>query len=164
MRARSAVVAALASAAVLLIGWQAGNQADSAPGGTTAKAASPPSGAGKPTGPGGPTAGSTSAGPAGPAAAGAKDGTFDGSQIQTRYGTVQVQAVIAGGKITDVVPLQLTDVGSLSGEIDQQAVPMLKSEVLSSQSANVDTVGGATYTSQGYLNSLQAALDAANFK
>jgi uncharacterized protein with FMN-binding domain len=77
---------------------------------------------------------------------------------------VQVQAVIAGGKITDVVPLQLTDVGSLSGEIDQQAVPMLKSEVLSSQSANVDTVGGATYTSQGYLNSLQAALDAANFK
>ncbi|MFB9818928.1 FMN-binding protein, partial [Arthrobacter ramosus] len=92
------------------------------------------------------------------------DGTFDGSQIQTRYGTVQVQAVISGGKITDVVPLQLTDVGSLSGEIDQQAVPMLKSEVLSSQSSNVDTVGGATYTSEGYLSSLQAALDAANFK
>ncbi|GAA5198231.1 hypothetical protein GCM10023346_34930 [Arthrobacter gyeryongensis] len=164
MRARSAVLAGLASAAVLLIGWQAGNQADSAPGGTTAKAASPPSGAGKPTGPGSPTAGSTSSGPAGPAASGAKDGTFDGSRIQTRYGTVQVQAVISGGKIADVVPLQLTDVGSLSGEIDQQAVPMLKSEVLSSQSANVDTVGGATYTSQGYLNSLQAALDEANFK
>lgn len=164
MRARSAVLAGLASAAVLLIGWQAGNQADSAPGGTTAKAASPPSGAGKPTGPGSPTAGSTSSGPAGPAASGAKDGTFDGSRIQTRYGTVQVQAVISGGKIADVVPLQLTDVGSLSGEIDQQAVPMLKSEVLSSQSANVDTVGGATYTSEGYLSSLQAALDAANFK
>lgn len=164
MRARSAVLAGIASAAVLLIGWQAGNQADSAPGGATAKAASPPSGAGKPTGPGSPTAGSTSSGPAGPAASGAKDGTFDGSRIQTRYGTVQVQAVISGGKIADVVPLQLTDVGSLSGEIDQQAVPMLKSEVLSSQSANVDTVGGATYTSEGYLSSLQAALDAANFK
>ncbi|MCX2749597.1 FMN-binding protein [Arthrobacter sp. MI7-26] len=156
MRARSAILAGLASAAVLVIGWQAGNQADSTPGGTAAKAANPPSGAGSP--------GGTSAGPAGPSAARAKDGTFDGSQIRTRYGTVQVQAVISGGKITDVVPLQLTDVGSLSGEIDQQAVPMLKSEVLSSQSANVDTVGGATYTSEGYLSSLQAALDAANFK
>ncbi|MGO4583731.1 FMN-binding protein [Arthrobacter sp. 2RAF6] len=164
MRARSAVLAGLASAAVLLIGWQAGNQADSTPGGTTGKAANPPSGTGTTSGPDSPTAAGTSAGPVGPAAGGAKDGTFDGSQIQTRYGTVQVQAVISGGKITDVVPLQLTDVGSLSGEIDQQAVPMLKSEVLSSQSANVDTVGGATYTSQGYLNSLQAALDAANFK
>ncbi len=164
MRARSAVLAGLASAAVLLIGWQAGNQADSTPGGTTGKAANPPSGTGQLSGPGSPTAAGTGSGPVGPAATGAKDGTFDGSQIQTRYGAVQVQAVISGGKITDVVPLQLTDVGSLSGEIDQQAVPMLKSEVLSSQSANVDTVGGATYTSEGYLNSLQAALDAANFK
>ncbi|MEV8148146.1 FMN-binding protein [Arthrobacter sp. NPDC080073] len=164
MRARSALLAGLASAAVLLIGWQAGNQADSTPGSATGKAANPPSGTGTTSGPGSPTAAGTSPGPAGPAGAGAKDGTFDGSQIQTRYGTVQVQAVITRGKITDVVPLQLTDVGSLSGEIDQQAVPMLKSEVLSSQSANVDTVGGATYTSQGYLTSLQAALDAANFK
>jgi uncharacterized protein with FMN-binding domain len=142
-------LAGLASAAVLLVGWHAGNQADSASGRTEATS---------------PTAAGTSAGPPGPAAAGSKDGTFDGSQIQTRYGTVQVQAVISGGKIADVVPLQLTDVGSLSGEIDQQAVPMLKSEVLSSQSAKVDTVGGATYTSEAYLSSLQAALDAANFK
>ncbi|MFK4295249.1 uncharacterized protein with FMN-binding domain [Arthrobacter sp. GAS37] len=164
MRARSAILAGLASAAVLVIGWHAGNQADSVSGGTTTKAANPPSGAGTLSGPNSPTAAGTSAGPPGPAAPGAKDGTFDGSQIQTRYGTVQVQAVISGGKITDVVPLQLTDVGSLSGEIDQQAVPMLKSEVLSSQSSNVDTVGGATYTSEGYLSSLQAALDAANFK
>lgn len=164
MRARSAIVAGLASAAVLLIGWHAGSQADSVSGGTTTKAANPPSGSGTLSAPKGPTAAGTSGGPSGPAAPGAKDGTFDGSQIQTRYGTVQVQAVISGGKITDVVPLQLTDVASLSGEIDQQAVPILKSEVLSSQSSNVDTVGGATYTSQGYLNSLQAALDAANFK
>ncbi|MDQ0031708.1 FMN-binding protein [Arthrobacter bambusae] len=164
MRARSAVLAGLASAAVLLIGWHAGNQADSASGGTTTKAANPPSGTGTLSGPDSPTTAGTGSGPAAPAATGAKDGTFDGSQIQTRYGTVQVQAVISGGKIADVVPLQLTDVGSLSGEIDQQAVPMLKSEVLSSQSAHVDTVGGATYTSEGYLSSLQAALDAANFK
>lgn len=154
MRARSAVLASLASAAILLIGWQAGNQAASTPSGTTP-------GAGTPSG----STGSTAAGKsAGPPAAGVKDGTFDGRQIKTRYGTMQVRATIAGGRITDIVPLQLTDVGSLSGEIDQQAVPILRSEVLSSQSTNVDTVGGATYTSQGYLSSLQAALDAANFK
>ncbi|MCU6479694.1 FMN-binding protein [Arthrobacter sp. A2-55] len=163
MRARSAVLASLASAAILLIGWQAGNQASSTPGGTVAKVANPPSGAGTSSGSGGSTAAGTGAGNPAPAA-GAKSGTFDGSQIQTPYGTVQVRAVITGGKITDIVALQLTDVGSLSGEIDQQAVPMLRSEVLSSQSAKVDMVGGATYTSQGYLSSLQAALDAANFK
>lgn len=117
-------------------------------------------GAGTPSG----STGSTSAGKsAGPPATGAKDGTFDGRQIKTPYGTMQVRATVAGGKITDVVPLKLTDVGSLSGAIDRQAVPMLRSEVLSNQSAKVHTIGGATYTSQGYLSSLQAALDAANF-
>jgi uncharacterized protein with FMN-binding domain len=161
VRARGTVLASLASAAILLIGWQAGNQASFTPSGTMDKAGNPPSGAGTPSG----SAASTAAGTSdGPPAAGAEDGTFDGSQIQTRYGTVQVQTTLAGGKITNIVPLQLTDAGSLSGEIDQQAVPILRSEVLASQSANVDTVGGATYTSQGYLSSLQAALDAANFK
>ena len=163
MRARSAVLAGLASAAVLLIGWHAGNQTASTPGRPTTASAVPPPGTRTP--PMG-SPGSASAGPTTPGSSGsvAKDGTFDGSQIQTRYGTIQVQAVITGGKLADVVALQMTDVGFRSGEIDQQAVPMLRSEVLSSQSANVDTVGGATYTSEGYLNSLQAALDAANFK
>ncbi|WP_423184564.1 FMN-binding protein [Arthrobacter sp. NyZ413] len=163
MRARSAVVAGLASAAVLLIGWHAGNQAASTPGRSATASAVPPPGTRTPRPE---SSGPASAGPTTPGSSGsaAKDGTFDGSQIQTRYGTIQVQAVITGGKIADVVALQMTDVGFRSGEIDQQAVPMLRSEVLSSQSANVDTVGGATYTSEGYLNSLQAALDSANFK
>ncbi|HEY8701499.1 MAG TPA: FMN-binding protein [Arthrobacter sp.] len=158
MRARSAVLASLASAAILLVGWQTGSEASSTPGGTAGNSMP---GAGTPSGSTGSTAPGKSAGPS---ATGAKDGTFDGRQIKTPYGTMQVRATIAGGKITDVVPLKLTDVGSLSGSIDRQAVPMLRSEVLSSQSAKVDTVGGATYTSQGYLSSLQAALDAANFK
>jgi uncharacterized protein with FMN-binding domain len=158
VRARSAVLASLASAAIILVGWQTGSEDSSTPGGTAGNSMP---GAGTPSG----STGSTAAGKsAGPPATGAKDGTFDGRQIKTPYGTMQVRTTIAGGKITDVVPLKLTDVGSLSGAIDRQAVPMLRSEVLSSQSAKVDTVGGATYTSQGYLSSLQAALDAANFK
>lgn len=160
MRARSAVLATLASGAILLIGWQTGNQLQPVHRGTAAGAA-PRSGG---TGAASPGSG-TKLGPSGPApAGGAKDGTFTGAAIPTQYGTIQVNAVISGGKIKDIVPLQMTDVGSRSGEIDQEAVPILRSEVLSSQSANVDMVSGATYTSQGYLDSLQAALDVAGFK
>lgn len=87
-----------------------------------------------------------------------------GSAIDTPYGTVQVKAQVSGGKISNVIPVQMTNVGSLSAEIDRQAVPMLKSEVLSSQSATVNSISGATYTSEGYLTSLQAALDSAHYR
>jgi len=76
---------------------------------------------------------------------------------------MQVAAVISGGKITDVKVLQKTNQGRRSVQISNQADPMLRSEVLQAQSANVSTIGGATYTSEGYLMSLQAALDQAGF-
>lgn len=154
MRTRSAILASLASGAILLIGWQAGNQPTTLTG-APAPSSAPPAAA--PTA----SAPTTSGAPAAPS--GVSAGSFTGSQIRTPYGTIQVKAEISGGKITNVVPLQMTDVGSTSIEIDRQAVPMLRSEVLSSQSARVDTISGATYTSQGYLTSLQAALDAAHF-
>ena len=88
-------------------------------------------------------------------------GKFTGSAVGTQYGTVQVQAVVEDGRLTDVVVLQQTDVGERSGQIDSYALPVLKSEALSAQSADVDVVSGATYTSTGYARSLQAALDAA---
>jgi uncharacterized protein with FMN-binding domain len=69
--------------------------------------------------------------------------------------------VISGGRLTDVVVLQQTDVGQRSTQIDSYAVPVLKAEALSAQSADIDVVSGATYTSAGYASSLQAALDAA---
>ena len=70
---------------------------------------------------------------------------------------------ISGGAITDVTPLQLTDSDSRSVAISNAAAPRLHDEVLQAQSADVSMVGGATYTSEGYLTSLQAALDAAGF-
>jgi uncharacterized protein with FMN-binding domain len=76
---------------------------------------------------------------------------------------MQVAVVISGGKITDVKVLQETNRGGRSVEISNQADPMLRSEVLKAQSANVSTIGGATYTSDGYLQSLQSALDKAGF-
>lgn len=115
-----------------------------------------------------PSASATSSATATPtpttAASGAKDGTFTGSSISTRYGNVQVQVTISGGKITDITPLKLTDRGGLSVQISSQVAPILHDEVISAQSANVQNVSGGTYTTQGYLQSLQSALDQAGFK
>jgi uncharacterized protein with FMN-binding domain len=75
---------------------------------------------------------------------------------------MQVEIVVAGGKITDVKALQVTNRGGRSVQISNYAVPILRKEVLAAQSAKVSSVGGATYTSDGYLQSLQSALDKAH--
>ncbi|HTJ69117.1 MAG TPA: FMN-binding protein [Actinospica sp.] len=92
---------------------------------------------------------------------GGKNGTYTGAAESTQFGNVQVQAVISGGKLTNVVVLQVPDRGGYEGQIVQIALPELKSEALSAQSANIDVISGATYTSQGYAESLQSALDQA---
>ena len=76
---------------------------------------------------------------------------------------MQVQVTISGGAITDVTALQLTDHDGRSVMISNQAAPILREEVLQAQSASVSMVGGATYTSEAYLQSLQSALDQAGF-
>jgi hypothetical protein len=88
-------------------------------------------------------------------------GTFTGSTVNTPYGDMQVAAVLHDGKLTDVQVLQQTDVGGRSQEIDAAALPILHTEAIAANSANIDIVSGATYTSQGYAQSLQAAIDAA---
>jgi uncharacterized protein with FMN-binding domain len=87
-------------------------------------------------------------------------GAVTGQAIQMPYGVVQVKVTISSGKITDVTVLQAPQ-GGRSGQIAQYATPQLRSEVLAAQSANVDTISGATYTSQSYMQSLQSALDQA---
>jgi uncharacterized protein with FMN-binding domain len=84
-----------------------------------------------------------------------------GPDVPNRYGDVQVQVTLSGGKITDVTALQLPFDRQRSNEISQIAGPMLRSEVLQVQSANIDIISGATYTSQSYAQSVQAALDQA---
>jgi uncharacterized protein with FMN-binding domain len=74
---------------------------------------------------------------------------------------MQVEIVVSEGKITDVKTLRETNQGGRSVQISNYAVPILRKEVLAAQSANVDSVGGATYTSDGYLSSLQSGLDKA---
>lgn len=91
--------------------------------------------------------------------AGAGDGIFLGSTVSNPYGSVQVQIAMAGGKVVDVRAVQLPDGDGTSQEINRDAAPRLKQQALVAQDATVDGVSGATYTSDGYRQSLQAALD-----
>jgi len=88
--------------------------------------------------------------------------TFDGSTAATRWGPVQVQITVAGGTITDVSVIQYPSGNPRDEEINGYALPILIDETKQSQSADIDMVSGATVTSQGYLQSLQSALDEAN--
>lgn len=85
--------------------------------------------------------------------------TLTGSAVQTRYGAVQVEVTFSGNTITAVRTLQSPDGSGRDIAINSQALPILQQEVLASQSANIDTVSGATYTSEGYIQSVQSAID-----
>ncbi|MEN9646163.1 MAG: hypothetical protein RL238_2832 [Actinomycetota bacterium] len=89
------------------------------------------------------------------------DGTYVGAADSNRWGVVQVQAVYSGGQLVDVQILQYPDGDNKSVRINQRSLPTLISEAISNQSADVNTVSGATYTSNSYKASLQSAIDAA---
>ena len=90
-----------------------------------------------------------------------KDGTYTGSATDTPYGTVQMAVVISGGKIVDVNFLQMPSDQGYSREVTAYAKPLLKQVTLKAQGSNIDFVSGATSTSTGYQESLQAALNQA---
>jgi uncharacterized protein with FMN-binding domain len=151
VKIRGTVAAALASAGILLAGWQTGTQA----GGISTVASSTTA-----TG----TTGSTGTGTSGSSGSSgtSASGTYKGTAVQTRFGPVQVQITVANGKITDITALQLTNTDGKSIQISNRAAPLLRSKVLAAQSADVQTVSGATITSDAYLTSVQAAIDAAH--
>jgi len=98
----------------------------------------------------------------GTTAGGLADGTYSGSTAQTRYGGVQVVVTVSGGSITSVDVPVVPDANRTDQSISAQAVPMLVDETMSAQSAQIHLISGATYTSQGYVQSLQSALDQAS--
>ncbi len=119
------------------------------------------------TGPSAPSSGATSPAASPPPAsksapaAPQKTRTVNGNSVRTRYGDVEVQVTLSGSKITNVTPLKLPNSNEIDMAIDQQVVPMLVQETLQAQNANIDMISGATYTSDGYIRSLQSALDKA---
>lgn len=88
--------------------------------------------------------------------------TYDGTAISTRYGPVQVQITVEAGKITKAIVLQVPWNNPKDQQINAAAVPILNNETVSAQSASIDMVSGATYTSAAYIQSLQSALDQAH--
>jgi uncharacterized protein with FMN-binding domain len=132
----------------------------SAAGGGTGPGAAPPGIVSATTAPS--AAPSTASSAAAPQPA-ARDVTVNGSVARTRWGPVQVQVRIAGGRIVEVTALEVPNGNSRDDEINGYAVPQLRQEVLDAQSADIDAVSGATVTSDGYRESLQAALDSAHF-
>lgn len=133
--------------------------------GTSSKSSAGAAGNGSSGGSGGGSMAGSAAAPS--AAGGATGGTTAGGKVVTGevvngpYGPSQVAITLSGGKITKVTVLQHTDDGANSQQIDGNALPKLTAETLTAQSAKIDAVSGASYTSAGYIKSLQSALDKA---
>jgi uncharacterized protein with FMN-binding domain len=90
-----------------------------------------------------------------------KAATSTGSVAQTRWGPVQVKVTVSAGKITNVSVVQYPSGNPKDQQINSYALPILVKDTIDAQSANIDMISGATVTSQGYLQSLQSALDGA---
>ncbi|AYC42613.1 FMN-binding protein [Streptomyces griseorubiginosus] len=97
----------------------------------------------------------------GSGSAGTGTKTVTGDTIQTRWGPVQVRVTIKDGRLTEVTAVSYPSDNPRDQEINSYALPRLRTEALTAQSADIDTVSGATYTSEGYRQSLQSALDSA---
>ena len=105
------------------------------------------------------SASGTSSGDSGTSSAAAK--TYTGDAVSTRFGDVQVKITVVDGKVTDAEVTQVPWNDHKDQEINSYAVPILNSEAVKAQSADIDMVSGATFTSQGYIGSLQSAIDQA---
>ena len=137
-----------------------GSQSAAAPPASTS-AAGKSAGTGKPSASSMPGSGSSGGSSAGGTAQSTTARTFTGAVDNTQYGPMQVAITVSGKKITKVTVVQKTDDGQLSASIDAMSLPKLTSEALAAQSAKIDAVSGASYTSAGYIQSLQSAIDQA---
>ena len=108
------------------------------------------------------SSGSGSSGSSGSASGTTKTKTYTGDTVMTQYGPVQVQIKVSNGKITASEVLQVPWSNGQDQMINSNAVPVLNQEAVDAQSSSIDMVSGATFTSQGYIGSLQSAIDQAN--
>lgn len=161
MRRVILAIVATAIGLVFLLSFKTHTQA--ALGRPAAALGTPTPGGGAGTASAGPTAKKTHAasGPTSVSQSASAAKTVTGEAIDTIYGPVQVKITVKGGKITAVTATQYPMDTPLDYQINSYAIPALNSETLQASSANIDAVSGATYTSQGYIGSLQNAVDQA---
>jgi uncharacterized protein with FMN-binding domain len=128
--------------------------ADGAPG----RSQPGPSASSAPSGPG-PAAGPSPGSQPGPATAGGGTHSVTGAVEQFGYGELAVRVTVTGSRITNVTVPALQTAEPFSRQLSEQAIPLLKSQVLAADGASINGVSGATFTSEAYATSLQAALD-----
>ena len=143
MRRIVTAIAATISAVVLLFSYHTSTNSGSTQAATSIRSSASSSGSGA-------------------APASTRATTYTGDEVQTEWGIVQVQITVENGKVTAAETTKVPDGNHRDQEINAYAVPVLNQEVLDAQSAGIDTVSGATVTSDGYIQSLQSALDAAH--
>jgi uncharacterized protein with FMN-binding domain len=124
---------------------------------TTAPGASPSPTAPAPTSTGSASSSTPSSSPAATKPAATK--TVTGDSINTRWGPVQVKITVSNGKITSATAVDYPENNPRDEEINATAIPKLQQESIGQSTSKIDMVSGATYTSEGYIQSLQSALD-----
>ena len=158
-------IASTVTVAVLVFGYHTSTSSDAAATGSTTSSSPSSSGASStPAASGPPSSSGSSSGSSRTkksSSAPSSTRTYTGTAASTRYGPVQVQIIVAVGKITDVAVPQSPSSSPRDVQIADRALPVLVRETISAQSAKIDMVSGATYTSDGYVTSLQSALDQA---
>ena len=163
MRRISLWVLGTLSALVLIFGYSTSTSGPLATSSGSSVLSSPPVSSSSDTGSSGTgssgtgSSGTGSSGTAGSSASGTRSVT--GSVASTQWGPVQVKLTLASGKITKVTVVQYPSGNPRDAEINDRALPILTQETLDTQNAGIDMVSGATVTSEGYLQSLQSALD-----
>ncbi|MCU6481183.1 FMN-binding protein [Arthrobacter sp. A2-55] len=158
MKRAIVTIAATIAGIVLLLGFKTHPMPETTSTGPVA-ASSPTAGASRQ-----PLSGPTATGAPATGAPATGTSTLTGTTVETQYGPVQVQVTVTGTKITDVTAIQVPSGNRRDQQINSYAIPQLTQEVLTAQSAHVDMVSGGTYTSEGYLTSLQSALDKIGIK
>nr|WP_039934628.1 FMN-binding protein [Streptomyces viridochromogenes] len=150
MRRAALLATSSVTGLVLLLSLKPHHTTPSAPAGTGSGAATSS-----------PTPGSGTGHSSGASGGAGATGTFTGAVEQTPYGPVQIAVTLSHGELTKVRALQTPSGASRSRAISGYAVPTLTREALGAQSAHIQAVSGASYTSEGYTQSLQSALDKA---
>lgn len=145
---------------VLLLSYHTSTSSSIAPSEQVAAAGARSAGAG--AGPAQGAPGASSGPSSGSGTAQGAGTTVAGNAVDTPFGPVQVQIAVSNGKITGADVLQVPDRQRRDQLINGRAVPILNQEAVAAQSAKVDMVSGATYTSEGYVQSLQSAIDQAH--
>jgi uncharacterized protein with FMN-binding domain len=166
MRRVILAIVSTAAALVFLLTFKTHTASTTTGASSAVAGASPGAGTGTASGPAasGTPASSGSAKTAGPTASAAGSGaarTVTGEAWPTIYGPVQVRITVAGSRITAVTALEYPTNTPRDEQINAFAIPELNQETLAASSARIDAVSGATYTSQGYIGSLQSAVDKA---